>query len=84
VDWISLYGHNIYIDDTLVGYISGNQKDGNAILFVSGRRFADLTAEGDILINGAKVGNIDSSGDVFLKKRLVVEVNAKNDISFYV
>jgi hypothetical protein len=83
MDWIGVYGHNIYIDDRLVGYISGNQQDGNAILFISGHKFAVLTAEGEIDINAQKVGLIDNGGDVYFKKKLVGEIDSKNDLRFY-
>ncbi len=83
MDWTEVYGHNIYIDDRLVGYISGNQADGNAILFISGHEFAGLSSEGVIAMDGLKVGYIDDSGDVYLRKKLVGEVDPKNDIRFY-
>jgi hypothetical protein len=82
MDWMNVYGHNIYIDDNLVGYISGDQ-DGNAILFVSGRKFGMMDPEGAIIINGIKVGHIDDGGDVYLHNKLVGEVDATNDIRFY-
>ena len=82
MDWMNVYGHNIYIDDSLVGYISGDQ-DGNAILFISGRKFAMMDSEGKILINNVKVGHIDDGGDVYLHNKLVGEVDATSDIRFY-
>jgi hypothetical protein len=79
---MNVYGHNIYIDDSLVGYISGGE-DGNGILFVSGRVFAHMNPEGAIIINDVKVGHIDDGGDVYLHNKLVGEVDATNDIRFY-
>jgi hypothetical protein len=82
MDWMNVYGHNIYIDDAIVGYISGDE-EGNAILFISGRVFAHMTPEGKIIINDVKVGHIDDGGDVYLHNKLVGEVDATNDIRFY-
>jgi hypothetical protein len=82
MDWMNVYGHNIYIDDSLVGYISSNG-EGGAILFISGHKFADMDEQGKISINGAAVGYIDDGGDVYLHERYVGEVDATNDIRFY-
>lgn len=82
MDWMGVYGHNIFIDDKLVGYISGDQ-DGNAILFISGRKFAQMDAEGAITMNGVEVGYIDDGGDVYLHDKYVGEVDPSNDIRFY-
>ncbi|MCH3909429.1 MAG: hypothetical protein LKF75_04440 [Bacilli bacterium] len=82
MDWMSVYGHNIYIDDTLVGYISHDQ-EGTAILFISGRKFAEIDEEGHISMNDVEVGYIDDGGDVYLHNRYVGEVDPTNDIRFY-
>jgi hypothetical protein len=82
MDWMGVYEHNIYIDDALVGYISGDQ-DGNAILFISGRKFAMLSPEGSITMGGKEVGYIDDGGDIYLNQKLVGEVDATNDLRFY-
>lgn len=83
MDWMGIYGHNIFIDDALVGYISDDQTDGNAIIFISGKKFATLSSEGDILMADKKVGLIDDGGDVYLNHRLVGEVDAENNLRFY-
>jgi hypothetical protein len=82
MDWMNVYGHNIYIDDDLVGYISGDQ-DGNAILFISGKKFALMNNEGGISMADVKVGYIDDGGDIYLHNRYVGEVDATNDMRFY-
>jgi hypothetical protein len=50
MDWMGVYGHNIFIDDSLVGYISSNG-EGGAILFISGHKFAEMDEQGQISIN---------------------------------
>jgi hypothetical protein len=82
MDWMNVYGHNIFIDDALVGYISSNG-EGGAILFISGHKFADMDETGKISISGSKVGYIDDGGDVYLHEKYVGEVDAQNDIRFY-
>jgi hypothetical protein len=79
MDWMGVYGHNIFIDDSLVGYISSNG-EGGAILFISGHKFAEMDEQGQISINGTPVGYIDDGGD---DNRYVGEVDATNDIRFY-
>jgi hypothetical protein len=81
MDCTCVYGHNIYIDDQLVGYISGDQ-EGNAALFVSGHLFARMTSDGDITINKELVGYIDDGGDIYLHDKLVGEVDPRNDLRF--
>ena len=82
MDWMGVYGHNIFIDDSLVGYISSNG-EGGAILFISGHKFAEMDEQGQISINGTPVGYIDDGGDVYLHDRYVGEVDATNDVRFY-
>jgi hypothetical protein len=85
MDWMCVYGHNIYIDDGLVGYISDDQ-DGEAILFISGKKFATMDPEGIIYmgndVDEVEVGYIDDGGDVYFHKKHVGEVDSTNDIRF--
>ena len=39
---IDCFGHNIYVDKDLIGYIQANE------LIISGRKFADITDDGII------------------------------------
>jgi hypothetical protein len=81
MDCTCAYGHNIYIDDELVGYVAGD-RDGNADLYISGHRFAKMSSEGIITINGEKVGFVDDGGDVYLHDKLVGELDPSNDLRF--
>ena len=82
MDCTMTFGHNIFIDDRLVGYIASNH-DGSATLFINGRRFADLSSEGIISVDEKQMGHIDDGGDVYLHDFLVGEVDASNDVRFY-
>jgi hypothetical protein len=81
MDCTCVYGHNIYIDNQLVGYISSDS-DGNALLYVSGHLFARMTSDGSITINGEEVGYVDDGGDIYLHDKLVGEVDPQNDFRF--
>lgn len=76
------YGKNVYIDDALVGYVE-RLEGGDGCIYISGKRFARLTYEGEILIQGREVGYIDEVGDVYLNDSLVGELTPQNDIRFY-
>jgi hypothetical protein len=81
MDCTCVYGHNVYIDNVIVGYVSPD-KEGNALIYISGHLFCRMTSEGDITINGEVVGYIDDGGDVYLHEKLVGEVDPSNDIRF--
>ena len=53
---IDCFGHNIYIDKELVGYIQENE------LIITGRKFADITDDGIISFGTKEVGFIDDDG----------------------
>ena len=50
---IDCFGHNIYIDKELVGYIQENE------LIITGRKFADITDDGIISFGTKEIGFID-------------------------
>lgn len=78
---VQCYGHNVYIDETLVGYITKNTNDEGEI-YISGHRFCKITDDGILTINREKVGYVDDGGDIYLHDRLVGEVTPQNDFRF--
>lgn len=82
MDCTMTFGHNIYIDDSLVGYIGSNH-DGSATLFIQGRKFAGLSSEGDISVDGKKMGHIDDNGDLYVHNTLVGEIDETDGIRFF-
>ena len=74
---IDCFGHNIYIGDTLVGYIKDN------FLFVSGRKFADISDEGIISFGDKEVGYIEEDGSIIINEKEVGYINENNDFIFY-
>ena len=59
---IDCFGHNIYVDKDLIGYIQANE------LIISGRKFADITDDGVISFGEKELGYIDAENNfVFYK-----------------
>ena len=74
---IDCFGHNIYIGDQLVGYIKDNT------LFISGRKFADITDTGEISFGEKDLGFIDDDGSIIIHDKEVGFINENNDFIFY-
>lgn len=82
LDCTPSYGHDVYIDDQLVGYIE-RLGDGDAAITISGKNFARLTSDGILLRNGTKIGEIGDAGEIYFNTRQVGEIDANNDFVFY-
>lgn len=74
---INCFGHNIYIDDNLVGYIQENQ------LIISGRKFADITDDGIISFGEKQLGYVDDDGSIIINNREVGYIDNDNNFVFY-
>ncbi len=74
---IDCFGHNIYIDKDIVGYIRDNE------LVISGKKFADITDEGVISFGGKEVGYVDDDGSIIINDREVGYIDAQNNFVFY-
>lgn len=74
---IDCFGHNIYIDEKLVGYIHQNE------LIISNKKFADITDDGIISINNSEVGYIDDDGSIIINDREVGYIDGDNNFVFY-
>ena len=73
---IDCFGHNIYIDKELVGYIQENE------LIIAGRKFADITDDGIISFGQKEVGFIDDDGSIIINDREVGYIDADNNFVF--
>jgi hypothetical protein len=73
---IDCFGHNIYIDKELVGYIQENE------LIITGRKFADITDDGIISFGTKEVGFIDDDGSIIINDREVGYIDADNNFVF--
>ena len=74
---INCFGHNIYIDDNLVGYIQANE------LIISGRKFADITDDGIISFGQKELGYVDDDGSIIINDREVGYIDADNNFVFF-
>lgn len=74
---INCFGHNIYIDNNLVGYIQPNE------LIISGRKFADITDDGIISFGQKELGFVDDDGSIIINDREVGFIDADNNFVFY-
>ncbi len=74
---IDCFGHNIYVNDQLIGYIQENE------LIISGKKFADLSDDGIISFNQKEIGYIDDDGTIIIKDREVGYINGSNDFVFF-
>lgn len=74
---IDSFGRNIYIDEKLVGYIGENT------LFINGRKFADITDEGEISFGEKKIGYVDDDGSILINGKEVGYIDGDNNFVFY-
>ena len=75
--FIDCFGHNIYVNKQLIGYIGENE------LIISGRKFADLSDDGIISINNKEVGYIEDDGSIIIRDKEVGYVDGNNDFVFF-
>ena len=75
--FIDCFGHNIYVDKQLIGYIGENE------LIISGKKFADLSDDGIISFNDKEIGYIDDDGTIMINDNEVGYINGNNDFIFF-
>lgn len=74
---IDCFNHNVYIDDKLVGYIGENT------IFINGRKFADITDEGEISFGDKYLGYVDNDGSIIINGKEVGYIDGDNNFVFY-
>lgn len=74
---INCFGHNIYIDDRIVGYIKDNT------LLIGGKKFAEITDDGIISMDNREIGFVDDDGSIIINDREVGYINEQNDFVFH-
>ena len=74
---IDCFGHNIFVDNQLIGYIQENE------LVISGKKFADISDDGVITFNQKEIGYVDDDGTIMIKDREAGYINGSNDFVFY-
>lgn len=74
---IDSFGKNIIVDGDIIGYIDDNA------LFVSRKKFADITDDGIISFNGKRIGYVDDDGSIFINGREVGYIDEDKNFVFY-
>lgn len=74
---VNSFGKNIIVNKQRIGYIS---RDG---LFVSGRKFADITEEGVISFGTSVKAYITDTGEIICKDQEIGYVDLDNNFVFY-
>lgn len=81
MDFKTLFGHDVYVDNNRVGYIARSHGE-NAAIFFGGSKLGVLTSEGVIEIKGVPFGHIEENGAIFIHRRRVGKVDENKDIRF--
>lgn len=74
---IDCFSHNVYIDEKLVGYIAEN------LIYINGRKFADLSDDGIISFGEKQLGFIDDDGSIIINDKEVGYIDGDNNFVFY-
>ena len=74
---VDSFGRNIYIEDELVGYIGRN------VLYIKGKKFAEISDEGEISFPPKKIGYVDDDGSIIINGKEVGYIDGDNNFVFY-
>ncbi|HOZ02311.1 MAG TPA: hypothetical protein PKV57_00620 [Bacilli bacterium] len=74
---IDSFGHNIFLDKELVGYIGENE------LFIRGQKFASITDDGIMSILSREIGYIDDDGSIIINGKEVGYIDGDNNFVFF-
>ena len=74
---IDSFGKNIIVGDDIIGYLDNN------IMYVSSRKFAEITDDGIISFGEKKIGYVDDDGSIYINGREVGYIDEDNNFVFY-
>lgn len=74
---VDSFGRNVYIEDELVGYIGRN------VLYIKGKKFAEISDEGEISFPLKKIGYVDDDGSIIINGKEVGYIDGDNNFVFY-
>lgn len=75
---VECYGKNIYMNENQIGYIGRN------VLYIGGKKFADITDEGVISYDGkSEIGYVDDDGYIIVNDEEVGYIDNDNNFVFY-
>ncbi len=74
---IDSFGKNIIINGDIVGYIDDNA------LYVSRKKFADISDDGIIKFEGNTIGYVDDDASIIINGKEVGYIDTDNNFVFY-
>lgn len=74
---IDSFGKNIIVDGNIIGYLRDN------VMYVSGRKFAEISDDGIITFDGRQIGYVDDDGSIYVNNREVGYIDEDNNFVFY-
>lgn len=81
MDFKVIFGHDVYVDNNRVGYVSASRGNSAAIFF-GGSKLGVLTSEGVIELKGIPFGHIEENMVVFIHNKKTGKIDDKFDIRF--
>lgn len=79
MDFKTVFGHDVYVDDSRVGYVA-NSHGKSAQIFFGGSKLGVLTSEGAIELKGVAIGRIEENALIFIRDRKVGKIDEKFDM----
>ena len=74
---VDSFNKNIYVNEKLVGYIGRN------VLYIAGKKFADISDYGVISFDDVEVGYVDEDGFIIVKDEEVGYIDGNKNFVFY-
>lgn len=74
---IDSFGKNIIVDGNIIGYLDDNA------MYVSGKKFAEISDDGIITFSQKKNGYVDDDGSIYINGREVGYIDEDNNFVFY-
>ncbi len=74
---VDSFGKNILMHDEIIGYIGRN------VLYIKGRKFADISDDGIISYDDVEIGYVDDDGSIIVNDEEVGYVDPDNNFVFY-
>ncbi len=79
MDFKVIFGHDVYVDNNRVGYVSSS-RGSSASIFFGGSKLGVLTSEGVIELKGIPFGHIEENMIVFIRNKKAGKIDEKHDI----
>ncbi len=81
MDFKVIFGHDVYVDNNRVGYISASHGN-SASIFFGGSKLGVLTSDGVIELKGIPFGHIEENMVVFIHNKKAGKIDEKFDMRF--